>query len=94
MSRREDTFGKYIKLPVVAKVNMYLALIRVLHARTAAKRLIFQFNLYSEQRIPNEQDYFYKDIQVARTRTNSVIYGGSKYWSISSSGYFCSTAAG
>ncbi len=38
---------------------------------------LFQFNLYSEQRIPNEQDYFYKDIQVARTRTNSVIYGGS-----------------
>lgn len=38
---------------------------------------MFQFNLYSEQRIPNEQDYFYKDIQVARTKTNSVIYGGS-----------------
>ena len=38
---------------------------------------LFQFNLYSEQRIPNEQDYFYKDIQVARTKTNSVIYGGS-----------------
>ncbi|MDE5698460.1 MAG: glycosyltransferase [Lachnospiraceae bacterium] len=38
---------------------------------------LFQFNLYSESRIPNEQDYFYKDIQVARTRTNSVIYGGS-----------------
>lgn len=38
---------------------------------------LFQFNLFSEKRIPNEQDYFYKDIQVARTRTNSVIYGGS-----------------
>ena len=38
---------------------------------------LFQFHLYSEERIPNEQDYFYKDIQVARTRTNSVIYGGS-----------------
>lgn len=38
---------------------------------------LFQFNLFSEARIPNEQDYFYKDIQVARTRTNSVIYGGS-----------------
>lgn len=38
---------------------------------------MFQFNLHSERRIPNEQDYFYKDIQVARTRTNSVIYGGS-----------------
>lgn len=38
---------------------------------------LFQFNLFSERRIPNEQDYFYKDIQVARTKTNSVIYGGS-----------------
>lgn len=38
---------------------------------------LFQFNLFSENRIPNEQDYFYRDIQVARTRTNSVIYGGS-----------------
>ena len=38
---------------------------------------LFQFHLFSEQRVPNEQDYFYRDIQVARTRTNSVIYGGS-----------------
>ncbi len=38
---------------------------------------LFQFNLFSEGRIPNEQDYFYRDIQVARTRSNSVIYGGS-----------------
>ena len=38
---------------------------------------LFQLHLYSENRVPNEQDYFYKDIQVARTRTNSVIYGGS-----------------
>lgn len=38
---------------------------------------LFQFNLFSEQRIPNEQDYFYRDIQVARTKSNSVIYGGS-----------------
>lgn len=38
---------------------------------------LFQFNLYAENRIPNEQDYFYRDIQVARNKTNSVIYGGS-----------------
>lgn len=38
---------------------------------------LFQFNLFSENRIPNEQDYFYRDIQVARTKSNSVIYGGS-----------------
>lgn len=38
---------------------------------------LFQFFLYSEKRIPNEQDYFYKDVQVSRNRSNSVIYGGS-----------------
>lgn len=38
---------------------------------------LFQFNLYSEGRIPNEQDYFYRDIQVSRNKSNSVIYGGS-----------------
>ncbi|MGL5259916.1 MAG: glycosyltransferase [Lachnospiraceae bacterium] len=38
---------------------------------------LFQFNLFSEARIPNEQDYFYKDIQVSRNKSNSVIYGGS-----------------
>ena len=38
---------------------------------------LFQFNLHSENKIPNEQDYFYRDIEVARNRTNSVIYGGS-----------------
>ncbi|MDL2288087.1 glycosyltransferase [Oscillospiraceae bacterium OttesenSCG-928-F05] len=38
---------------------------------------LFQFNLFSEGKIPNEQDYFYKDIQVSRNRSNSVIYGGS-----------------
>ncbi|AAK79528.1 cellulose synthase (UDP-forming) [Clostridium acetobutylicum] len=38
---------------------------------------LFQYNLFSENRIPNEQDYFYRDIQVARNKTNSVIYGGT-----------------
>lgn len=38
---------------------------------------LFQYNLYSENNIPNEQDYFYRDIQLAKNRTNSVIYGGS-----------------
>jgi len=38
---------------------------------------LFQFNLHSEAKIPNEQDYFYRDIQVAKTKSNSVIYGGS-----------------
>lgn len=38
---------------------------------------LFQFNLFSEGRIPNEQDYFYKDVQITRNKSNSVIYGGS-----------------
>ncbi len=38
---------------------------------------LFQHNLFSESRIPDEQDYFYRDIQVSRNKTNSVIYGGT-----------------
>lgn len=38
---------------------------------------LFQFNLFSEGRIPNEQDYFYKDVQITRNKSNCVIYGGS-----------------
>lgn len=38
---------------------------------------LFQYNLFSESRIPNEQDYFYRDIQVSKNKNNSVIYGGS-----------------
>ncbi|MBR6396249.1 MAG: glycosyltransferase, partial [Lachnospiraceae bacterium] len=38
---------------------------------------IFQYSLYSEKSAPNEQDFFYRTIEVAKTSTNSVIYGGS-----------------
>ena len=38
---------------------------------------VFQYALYSEKRAPNEQDFFYRTIEPARTATNSVIYGGS-----------------
>lgn len=38
---------------------------------------LFQFNLYSEERVPNEQDYFYRDVQVMRNASNTVIYGGT-----------------
>lgn len=38
---------------------------------------LFQKNLFSEGRIPNEQDFFYRDIQTSRNKSNSVIYGGS-----------------
>ena len=38
---------------------------------------VFQHALYSERRAPNEQDFFYRTIEVAKSSTNSVIYGGS-----------------
>ena len=38
---------------------------------------VFQHALYSERRAPNEQDFFYRTIEPAKTATNSVIYGGS-----------------
>ena len=38
---------------------------------------IYQYALYSERRVPNEQDFFYRTIEPSRTFTNSVIYGGS-----------------
>ena len=38
---------------------------------------IFQYNLYSTKHIPNEQDYFYKVVQIAKNKSNSVIFGGS-----------------
>ncbi len=38
---------------------------------------VFQHALYSEKRAPNEQDFFYRTIEVSKTASNSVIYGGS-----------------
>ena len=38
---------------------------------------LFQFNLFLENVIPNEQDYFFKKIEVAKNKTNTCIYGGS-----------------
>ena len=38
---------------------------------------VFQHALYAEMSLPNEQDYFYRTVEVAKTASNSVIYGGS-----------------
>lgn len=38
---------------------------------------LFQYHLYAEKDVANEQDYFYREIEVAKTNSNSVIYGGS-----------------
>lgn len=38
---------------------------------------LFQFNLYAEDKIPNEQDFFFKEINVGRNSSNAPIYAGS-----------------
>lgn len=38
---------------------------------------LFQYNLYSEKNVPNEQDYFFREINVSRNRANAPIYAGS-----------------
>lgn len=38
---------------------------------------LFQWNLYAEDKIPNEQDYFYRIVELAKNKSNSVIFGGS-----------------
>lgn len=38
---------------------------------------LFQFNLYSERDIPNEQDFFSREINILRNASNSAAYTGS-----------------
>lgn len=38
---------------------------------------LFQFNFFAESNIPNEQDYFFKEVNVGRNSSNSAIYAGS-----------------
>ncbi len=38
---------------------------------------LFQFNFFAENNIPNEQDYFFKKVNVGRNSSNSAIYAGS-----------------
>lgn len=38
---------------------------------------MLQRNLYLEKNAPNEQDYFYREVNVGRMRTNSAAYAGS-----------------
>jgi cellulose synthase (UDP-forming) len=38
---------------------------------------LFQYNLYSENKVPGEQDYFFREINVARSVKNATIYAGS-----------------
>lgn len=38
---------------------------------------LFQFNFFAEANIPNEQDYFFRDVNLGRNASNSAIYAGS-----------------
>ncbi len=38
---------------------------------------LFQFNLYAESTIPNEQDFFSREVNVMRNASNAVAYTGS-----------------
>lgn len=38
---------------------------------------LFQFIFFAENSIPNEQDYFFKEVNVGRNSSNSAIYAGS-----------------
>lgn len=38
---------------------------------------LFQYNLYSEKSIPNEQDFFSKELNVLRNTDNATVYTGS-----------------
>ncbi|MDP4146336.1 MAG: glycosyltransferase [Bacillota bacterium] len=38
---------------------------------------LFQYNLYSERSVPNEQDFFFRHVQLLRNKNNSAIYAGS-----------------
>lgn len=38
---------------------------------------LFQYNLFVENKMPNEQDYFFRKVNVGRNRSNTPIYAGS-----------------
>jgi len=38
---------------------------------------LFQFNLYAENSVPNEQDFFSREVNIMRNSSNSVAYTGS-----------------
>ncbi len=53
---------------------------------------LFQYNLYAENRIPNEQIYFFREINVSRNRHNATLLCGSNMMmsreALESVGYF------
>ncbi|MCM3173626.1 glycosyltransferase family 2 protein [Paenibacillus sp. MER 99-2] len=63
--RREDEMDKKFKLGLVQTPQSFY------------NPDLFQFNLYAEQGIPNEQDFFSREVNILRNASNAVAYTGS-----------------
>jgi cellulose synthase (UDP-forming) len=63
--RREDEMESAIKLGLVQTPQSFY------------NPDLFQFNLYAEGNIPNEQDFFSKEVNIMRNSSNAVAYTGS-----------------
>lgn len=64
-SRREDELDDKFKLGLVQTPQSFY------------NPDLFQFNLYAEQEIPNEQDFFSREVNILRNASNAVAYTGS-----------------
>ncbi|MFS0917769.1 glycosyltransferase family 2 protein [Brevibacillus sp. 179-C 1.1 NHS] len=63
--RREDELDEKFKLGLVQTPQSFY------------NPDLFQFNLYAEQEIPNEQDFFSREVNILRNASNAVAYTGS-----------------
>lgn len=63
--RREDELDEKFKLGLVQTPQSFY------------NPDLFQFNLYAEQGIPNEQDFFSREVNILRNASNAVAYTGS-----------------
>ncbi|PQP84159.1 glycosyl transferase [Paenibacillus sp. PCH8] len=63
--RQEDEMDKNFKLGLVQTPQSFY------------NPDLFQFNLYAEQGIPNEQDFFSREVNILRNASNAVAYTGS-----------------
>ncbi|WP_053782460.1 glycosyltransferase family 2 protein [Paenibacillus xylanivorans] len=63
--RREDEMDRKFKLGLVQTPQSFY------------NPDLFQFNLYAEQGIPNEQDFFSREVNILRNASNAVAYTGS-----------------
>jgi cellulose synthase (UDP-forming) len=65
VARREDEIDKNYKIGFIQTPQSFY------------NPDLFQYNLYATDKIPNEQDYFFREINVSRNKSNSPIYAGS-----------------